>query len=463
MKHLFPFLLLTLSLNSCIETEKPTLTKTSSIVGLSEETLSDSLTFWADIAPIVFENCTPCHYENGAGPFPLTTYLDLKKRSKTIRLVIADKIMPPWPADPTYTHFKDEKILLQSERNIIIAWIEQGAREGTINKTLRPKTSPVVSLGEPDQVISFPIPIEIPGTNIDMFRLAKMSFELPKDTFLRAISFKPGNKQLVHHVNGHLLNYETGKKADPYAGEWIANAELTNSLEAYNAMKIHQDDGSYPPLLVSAFNYLPGVEPVDYPGDLGNIVISKKGAFLLNTLHYGPSAKDTSDFSEIHLYFADKKPERPLSEIHLGTLGISDIEPPFIIHADSVCAFTTSYKLLEDISVLTINPHMHLLGKEIKAYAVSPNFSDTIRLIHIPKWDFRWQYFYTYPQMLKIPAGYEVVVDAIFDNTMDNPNNPFFPPKTLTESGVHMKTTDEMFQFFITYVPYKEGDEFINL
>ena len=106
---------------------------------------------------------------------------------------------------------------------------------------------------------------------------------------------------------------------------------------------------------------------------------------------------------------------------------------------------------------------MHLLGEEFKAYAISEAAQDTIPLIHIPKWDFRWQYFYTYPQMLKIPAGYEVCVDATFDNTKENPNNPFFPPKTLQESGEHMKTTDEMFQFFITYVPYKKGDEFINL
>ena len=40
---------------------------------------TDTLTFWTDIAPIVFENCTPCHHENGAGPFSLTSFIDLKK------------------------------------------------------------------------------------------------------------------------------------------------------------------------------------------------------------------------------------------------------------------------------------------------------------------------------------------------------------------------------------------------
>lgn len=458
MKYLISLLIAAVILFGCSEPQS------TSTDDMKEDFVhTDTLTFWNDVAPIVYENCTPCHHEHSAGPFSLTSYLDLKKRSKTIRLVIADHIMPPWPADPNYSRFKDEKTLNSNERSTIISWIDQGALEGTQHENLIPKTYATESLGTPDKIIKYPTPIEISGDNSDLFLLAKMSFELPEDTVLKAISFKPGNKQLVHHVNGHLINYSTGKKSNPFSGEWMTNADEANSLEAYNSMELQQDDGTYPTMLVSAFNYLPGVEPVDYPGDLGNIIIKKKGAFLLNTLHFGPSAKDTLDSSEIHLYYAEKKPERPLQELHLGTLGVSEIKPEFIVYADSICAFETTYTITQDISVLTVNPHMHLLGQEIKAFAVSPNLSDTIPLIHIPKWDFRWQYFYTYEQMLKIPTGYTVSVQAIFDNTSENPNNPFFPPKTLRESGRHMKTTDEMFQFFITYVPYKKGDELINL
>jgi hypothetical protein len=250
-------------------------------------------------------------------------------------------------------------------------------------------------------------------------------------------------------------------KDDHWSGEWLLDAEEVSSLEAYRRMELQNDDGSYPPLLVSAFNYLPGVEPVRYPKGLGGMKIAEKGVFLLNTLHYGPSPVDTTDFSEIHLYYADRKPERPLRELHLGTQGISKIEPEFIIYADSICSFTTRYTIKEDISVLTINPHMHLLGTYFEAFAHANG--DTIPLIRIPRWDFRWQFFYTYENPLKIPKGYEVVVNAVFDNTQDNPFNPFIPPKTLRESGEHMKTTDEMFQFFINYVPYREGDEKIAL
>lgn len=426
--------------------------------------LPDTVFFWQHVAPVLFKNCTPCHNENGAAPFPLTEYLDAKKRTKTIRQVIADGLMPPWPADTLYSRFKDEKAISETDKAVILKWIEQDAPEGEIPlKKPLPELFAVKSLGEPDLIIEFPDTLFISGDNRDKFMLAKIPFELEQDTIIRAISFVPGNRKLVHHVNGHLINYPEGKKKDPFDGDWVKNAEEVNSFTAYREMKIPNDDGTFPPLLVSAFNYLPGVEPQTYPAGMGTVFLNKKGAFILNSLHYGPSAIDTFDFSRIELYFAEKRPERPLKELQMGTLGETPVVPEFIVKAGTISEFSTRYKVPADMSVLTINPHMHLLGQEFTAYAISENKNDTIPLIHIPKWDFRWQYFYTFKHILKIPKGYEIVVNATFDNTIHNPNNPYSPPKTITESGKHMKTTDEMFQFFITYVPYRVGDENIKL
>ncbi len=71
---------------------------------------------------------------------------------------------------------------------------------------------------------------------------------------------------------------------------------------------------------------------------------------------------------------------------------------------------------------------MHLLGAKFLAYAVELS-GDTIPLVHIAKWDFRWQYFYTYPKLLVIPAGSTIHVFGTFDNTADNKENPFNPPQ----------------------------------
>ena len=108
-----------------------------------------------------------------------------------------------------------------------------------------------------------------------------------------------------------------------------------------------------------------------------------------------------------------------------------------------------------------------LIGKEFKAYAVKPN-GDTIPLIKIDDWNFRWQYFYTFEKMLKIPKNSDIIVEATFDNTKNNLDNPFDPPRKISEKidwngKGSMKTSDEMLQFIITYLPYKQNDENISL
>ena len=124
--------------------------------------------------------------------------------------------------------------------------------------------------------------------------------------------------------------------------------------------------------------------------------------------------------------------------------------------------FHSDYVLPADISVLTVNPHMHLLGKQFLAYAITPS-ADTIHLIRINQWDFKWQYFYTFPKMLHLPKGSKVHAEGVYDNTRHNANNPFSPPRLVAERAGSMRTEDEMFQFIVTYLPYHPGDENISL
>lgn len=65
--------------------------------------------------------------------------------------------------------------------------------------------------------------------------------------------------------------------------------------------------------------------------------------------------------------------------------------------------------------------------------------------------------------MIKVPVGSVIYVFATFDNTLDNPENLFDPPRTIRERNGSKETTDEMFQFIITYLPYEEGDESVDL
>src|SRR5262245_46721296 len=76
---------------------------------------SNRLTYSKDIAPIIYKNCTSCHRPGSAGTFNLITYEDVKRHARSIALVTQSRFMPPWGADPSYSHFRDEKVMSDEE------------------------------------------------------------------------------------------------------------------------------------------------------------------------------------------------------------------------------------------------------------------------------------------------------------------------------------------------------------
>ncbi|WP_229239305.1 monooxygenase [Emticicia agri] len=98
---------------------------------------------------------------------------------------------------------------------------------------------------------------------------------------------------------------------------------------------------------------------------------------------------------------------------------------------------------------------MHLIGKNFRAFAITPA-GDVVNLVKIDNWDFNWQMTYQFKQLLKIPAGSTFIVEATYDNSAENPENPFNPPRDITYGW---GTNDEMLNLVLYYLEYKEGDE----
>ena len=441
-----------------------------SLIGLAiySCTPSTDLTFNRDIAPIIYENCTPCHRSGGAAPFSLTTFQQVNRKKNTILGVTQSGLMPPWPADRNYSHFLGERYLTEVDKQKIKDWIEGGAPEGDTSLLPDlPEYDTYSYIGKPDTTVWFDS-ILISGNSRDKFFIATLPIELSEHKYVRAMEFLPNENNLVHHMNGRLLNYESDKKASITQGQRILNLEVeeTAYVRQFNALRLTNEDGTRPPQINSAVNYLPGVQAQLYPEGIGGFTMNKKSILIADDIHYGPIPQDKWDHSRVNIFFSDAPPKRPINEVMLGTNGASKIIPPLVIPPGKITKHASFLKIPEDISILTINPHMHLLGTSFKAYALTPA-QDTIRLIQIPRWDFRWQYFYTFPKMLKIPAGSVIYVEAEYDNTAENQNNPYNPPQEIRErldnGGAGMRTTDEMLQFIITWLPYQVGDEHVSL
>ncbi len=435
--------------------------------GKREETFS-SVTWSEHIAPIIYKNCSPCHRQGQSGPFNLLSYADAIKKAKQIKFVTKTKYMPPWPADVNYTHFVGERSLTDDQIKQISDWVDSNMPRGDSAKEI---TAPIFNnisfFGKPDLVIKAQKAVEIKGNGTDAFLILKFPYQVDRDTIADIIEFVPHQRKLVHHVNGHLISYDENRQFNYTSGENIHSDTKAQLLDVYKNMHIPYTDKlqpNFPTLTPNTVYYLPGYIPPVYPSEIGGYRLKKNGAFLLNNIHYGPSNKDLLDSSYINVFFRKDPIKRPIIEKQLGTFGVSQIEPEFIIPPNQVKTFHTQATIEKPISMLSINPHMHLIGKTFWAFALRSN-GDTIPLIKINKWDFKWQYYYTFKHPVKLEAGTTIHVYGTFDNTKENPFNPFSPPQTITQgNGVEsMKTTEEMFQFIFTFVPYKEGDEKIDL
>ena len=156
------------------------------------------------------------------------------------------------------------------------------------------------------------------------------------------------------------------------------------------------------------YGWVPGNEGVKFPEGTGKKIV--KGTDLILNIHYSPTSKALQDKSSIQLYFTKSPVER---EVKTMTLRENDISnQPFFIPADSQPTFYISYKVEKDISLISVMPHMHFLGKSFAALASTPD-GETIPLIKIENWDFNWQSTYLYKNLLKIPAGSVILVAAI--------------------------------------------------
>jgi hypothetical protein len=127
--------------------------------------------------------------------------------------------------------------------------------------------------------------------------------------------------------------------------------------------------------------------------------------------------------------------------------GSALVNGPLSIPANTTKTFRAEYTLPVGVTVLGVLPHMHLVGKSIKAYALKPG-GDTVHLVNIPEWDFHWQMYYRFQKPIYLPPGTKGVAIASYDNTTANPNNPNNPPQNVT---LGEGTGDEMMLVYFNF------------
>lgn len=431
-------------------------------------------TFYGDIQRIVYNNCTSCHRQGQSAPFALVTYEDVLKHANMIKHVTQTGYMPPWKADTSYRHFTDERVMPHEEIKALAEWIEKGALKGDErNSVVLPVINTLSNLGKPDITLRAPEIFTVPGINEDTVVYFVMHYTLPSDTNVKAFDFVPGNPLAVHHSNTWVFpepeEYDRIYKEPepeiipaPVAMYWEPPTPeqmfIRYAYVAPPATEFSYPDffPKVPPLYYDG--WVPGASARTWPDGFG-FKLPRRGVVIMQ-LHYGPTPVALTDQSSVNLFFTNEPVTRIIESYNIGTGGgIAEPEPPLWLPADSVRTFYIKTEVAIDQSYIALNPHMHYLGKEMKAWVNTPA-GDTIPLVWIKKWDFRWQEFYKPIRPIHIPAGSVLTVRATYDNTAANPENRFTPPKNIM-SGAN--STDEMMSLIVMSVRYRKGDEEITL
>lgn len=278
----------------------------------------------------------------------------------------------------------------------------------------------------------------------EQYQVFVLETGVTEETEIRAVEIRPGNSAIAHHT---LIAY-TESPTSIAGAEALDAADPELGYESFGDYGVNVEDFLFG-------GWVPGSSPTEFPSTIGK-KIGPDGRLLLQ-MHYGPSAVDETDLTHLNLFFAEDPIQR---EVDLLLMTVNSLTAPFFIPANETPTFHGIFEIEDDISVLSITPHCHLLGQAWEVYAVSANGSDTIPMISIPEWDFNWQGIFSYPTLKHIPAGYKIHAFCTYDNTANNPNNPNNPPEWMSWGDL---TGDEMFVVFFQFVDYLPGDENIAL
>jgi uncharacterized protein (TIGR03437 family) len=384
-------------------------------------------TFNKEVVRIFQQNCQTCHHPGDIAPFSLMTYREARPWAVAIREAVLLKKMPPWKPAPGCGDFRDARGLTQEEINTIVAWADGGAPEGAPADLPPPIEFPDGwPLGAPDLVVQSDVDYT-PPTQGDMYRCFSVpTSALRGDRWIGAVSVKPGNAKIVHHVIAY---------GDP-RGESVA-------LDAREPGPGYTCFGG------------PGITTTDIlggwaPGSRGYFAPEGTGIKLSNNsrviiqVHYHPTGETETDRTPVGIYFAKAPVQRQLQVLPL--VNTSFAIPPGVRNHEVTASFTVPS--LVSAKMWAVTPHMHLLGKKIKVELTRAGASTPDCLIDVPDWDFNWQGTYLYKNAINLTGGTTLKLTCNFDNSADNPRNPNNPPKTVRWGE---ETTDEMALAFIGF------------
>jgi peroxiredoxin len=407
------------------------------LIGAEKQIKKDgAVTYYRDVVPILQANCQECHRPGEIGPFSLMSFKEAVNWADDIKTYTETRQMPPWKITAGLP-FHNERRLSDKDLTTLAKWVEDGTPEGKAADA--PPARQFVSgwqLGEPDLIVTPTSEFVVGPGGPDLFRVFVMPTNLPEDKFVVGYEVKPANPRVVHHTLNFIDTTKAGRKLEEKAQ---AGESKTKSEHGWDRGPGYSSDmgvGFFPQGGLGG--WAPGQLARQMPPGYGFLL--PKHSDVVVQVHYHRDGRVEHDKLQIGLYFA--KSTAGMKSFKGGVIPGRFLGIPANDSNYKVYGSTT---VNEDCILHNITPHMHLVGKKIKVTIKFPN-KPKETLLEIGSWDYNWQETYFLKDPLKLPKGTILDVEAIYDNSAKNPNNPNNPPKLVTFGE---QTTNEMCFVFL--------------
>ena len=368
------------------------------------------ISYVKEVAPILQEKCVSCHLTGGIGPFAMDSYEVVKGFSPMIREVVRTQRMPPYHADPHIGAFKNDQGLTPEQTKTLVHWVEAGAPRGMGEDPLlanRGKVAPEwpVQLGKPDVVVDLPA-FTVPASGLIEYQNQNVANPFKENTWLRAISIRPGDRRVLHHVVSNW-SPEAGQAAPTIPGGSVGS-------------------------------YTPGADAQVIGEGAGAPVPA--GGKLHFQMHYTTMGKVATDTTKVGFYTLKTEPKYIKRSTVIGNFAL-------YIPAGEARHKEVAYETFPaDAYIYTLYPHAHYRGMHVELHQITPDGKRSPLLV-LPKYDFNWQRDYDPVQPILIKAGTKLVATWVYDNSKYNVANPD-ATRNVTWGE---QTPDEMMYFRVNY------------
>ena len=380
----------------------------------AQEAIADQTVTFAEVAPILYENCIQCHNPEGGAPMSLTDYETAKVYAPLIkyRTGIKDRMgaMPPWyhERDIGIQSFKGDMSLSDEEIAKLAAWADAGAPLGDPDSVPSAPDIPTGWMIEPDFIVRSG-PITVGANDPDWWGMVDGAIEIPleEDRYVKAIQ--------VREVNDIASSNHSGRHT--VGGKYIVHhAAYTVRDPNSNIFQLAGEGGGIWPV------HEVGRNEDRFDDETGPLIKAGSQIMLASVHLHSPGVEATAHLEfGFELFPPGFEPKYERVSVSIGDLGDGvDLDIP----AGDGLQELHAYSVLEEhTKIIAFEPHLHAPGERMCLEAIWGSHQETLSCVG---YDHNWVRKYTFDSDAQplLPKGTVVHMIGWMNNSNSNPNIP---------------------------------------